>query len=297
MPPPVVLGFLAVLGAAALLVLLLILRTRPAFSRARVPRDRPFPLPEGLKMNDFVRRLLKASGEQNRVPDGATGPTPASTTQSTQESGPTVSEADEGREAADQASIEVGDQVAVILASTKHAAQQLQESARAEAERIRAEAKEEAAARLGDAERKLARRREEDAKLRAEAEAYSRSTREAADHRAAEMRRTVEEELAKRRTGAEQEASEIRRAAKLHADQLTSDAIDRQGALIAEAKRSEARLEQLAGVFRAMTTQLEDLVGERRAEEPTEEEKAPAGEELDEALRPQPAGKDSTWEG
>ena len=257
-------------------------------------------------MTDIVRRLFNKSDKQARESEAASaqvsdaapmasglrliaaysargpaGGEPPEREQATSQLDPSASDTGERLETADQASIEVGDQVAVILASAKQAAQGLQDSARQEAERIRAEATEEAATRLTDVKREVARRREEGDKLRAEAVAYGKSTREAADRDAAETRRNAEEESAKRRADVEREAREIRRAAERRSEELTSEALQRQRALVAEAKRSEARLEQLLGVFRTMTSQLEDLLGVERGTASSE----------DEAPRPVPLGR------
>jgi hypothetical protein len=324
MVSPLVLALVGGFGAAGALAALLLVRSRlalgatPAGPRQRLAR--PSLLSEGLRMNDFVRRLFKTSDKPNHESDAP--PAPASTAPSTAvgltgisaysaarsgndersrelaqpgSQAATTAGEDPQLEATDQASIDVGDQVAVILSSAKQAAERLQESAREEAERIRAEAKQAVESRLAEAKREIARRREEDNRLRAEAEAYDTSTREAADRHAAEMHRRIEEELAKQRAAADQEARETRRAAKRRAEELTSQALDRQRALIDEAKRSKARLEQLLEVFRAMTSQLEDLLGAGAKAAPSgasskEAAQQPAGV-LDEALSPQAVGK------
>jgi hypothetical protein len=285
---PVVLGFVAALAAAAMLATFLVLRPRLELSgrSARISRSRPSPLPEGPRMNDFMSRLLKGNDQQTDEPEPANKPTPipaeapddrAQTTQSA----PVPMKPREPDP--DQASIEVGDQVATILASAKQAAQQLQSSAREDAERTRGEAKREAAERLQAVERELAGKREESAKLRTEADAYGKRTREGADRYAAETRRRVDEESRKRRKEAEREANEIRAAAKEQAEALSSEGVRRQQALAAETQRSEARLEQLLGVFRALTAQLEDLLGDNRATPSSAESR-----NLEEALKPQP---------
>jgi hypothetical protein len=269
-------------------------------------------------MSHFVRRLFNTSDKRDRESEPASGPgldaapsaaglegigaysarapagsEPAAEREQPSRADPTDADTEEHHrpDAADEASIEVGDQVAVILSSAKQAAQRLQESARQEADSIRAQAEQEAGARHDEAERELARKREEDATLRAEAEAYARSTREAADRHATETRRKLKEESAKQRATAEQEANEIRRAAKRQSEQLVSEAFQRQKGLTAEVKRSEARLEQLLGVFCAMTSQMEGLLEVDRGRVSGEEaraEAAPVAEELGEALRPQP---------
>jgi hypothetical protein len=285
-----VIGFGSVLGSALVIALLLVLRPRLAFNglRVRRPRDRPSLLLKGLEMNDFMHRLLKTSNRRTVEPEAATAdvfdqaPTDGGAPAVPEHSARLDATASEAPEA-DQASIEVGDQVAVILASAKQAAQRLHDSALQEAEHVREEAKRDADARLEVAGQELAERREEAETLRAEADAYSKSMREAADLHAAETGRKLDVELEQRRRDAEREANEIRRAAKLRADELASEALRRRGAIITEAERSEARLEQLLDVFRTVTSQLEDVLNER---------KALTGEtrDLDEALRARTAG-------
>jgi hypothetical protein len=233
--------------------------------------------------NDFVRRFFNANE-------------PEQTT-----SGVVMSKSGEGvigtaggggdqPEPADQAYDEIGEQVSAILAAAKQAAHQLQESARQDAERIRKEAEDRATASLEQAGRDAARRRTEGDRVRAEAEAYGKSTREAADRDAAETRRTIAGEAEKLRTEARRDASAIRDAARQRSDELRTEALGRQKALIGEAGRAEARLQQLLDVFRAITSQLEDLLepepGRRRDE--MQRGDAASAEELDEALRPHP---------
>lgn len=185
---------------------------------------------------------------------------------------------------------EIGEQVSAILASAKQAAHQLRESARQDVERIRKEAEERATASTERAERDAARRRKEGEQLRAEADAYGKSTREAADRDAAETRRMIGEEVEKLRTEAKHEARAIRDAARQKSDELRTEALDRQKALIGEAGRSEARLQQLLDVFNAITSQLQDLLepvpGATRGK--MQGGDAASVEELDEALKPQP---------
>jgi hypothetical protein len=269
-------------------------------------------------MNDLLRRLFNANEGQTRESEAQTSEPAGSDglkriaaysarasedgDTSTQPEQPgdgiearTAAVAEPARaEAADEASLEIGEQVAGILSSAKQAAQQLRESAQHEAERIRDEAKQQAAETLDRVKKESERRREEGGKVRAEADAYSKNTRETADRHATERRRKVEEEAAKQRSAAQQEAGEIRRAARQKAEELTAQTLERQKALVAEAERSEARLKKLLGVFQAMTSQLEDLVGSERAEasgEQTAGGGSPPAQALDEALKPQPLGR------
>jgi hypothetical protein len=298
--PPLLLALVVTLCALAALAVLVVRRpqTVVAVARARphFSRRHTSLLAEGLRMNDFVRRFFNATEHQAQDPE------PRAATPSMSEGDPAAqlqrlaseTRTDGGGvvplEQADPASVEIGDQVAAILTTAKQGAEQLRDSARQEAERIREEAKQLAASALEGAKRHAQRRREEGDKLRAEADVYSKTTREEADRHAAETRRKIEEEAGSRRSEAEQEAREIHRAARQRAAELTAESLQRQKVLIAEAERSEARLAQLLGVFRAMASQLEELL-----------EPEPAGgarvaavqaapeENLDEALKPQPA--------
>jgi hypothetical protein len=285
---PVVFGFVSALAAAGILAAFLVLRPRLALSghRVRTPRSPPSPLPEGPRMNVSMSRLFKGNDKQTNEPKPASAPTaagaraPDERAQSAQSA--RVPTKPRGPDP-DQASIEVGDQVATILASAKQAAEQLQVSARDDAKRIRGEAKQEAAARAQALERELAGKREEGAKLHSEAQAYSKRTREAADQYAAETRRRIDKESGKRHQEAEREANEIRAAARQQVETLSSEAVRRQKALTAETQRSEARLKQLLGVFRALTAQLEDLLGDERATASSAD-----GPNLEKALKPPP---------
>jgi hypothetical protein len=238
--------------------------------------------------NQFVRRFFASEPEQT---------TPGVAMSKSDAGG--MGTGDSGRdrpEPADHVYDEVGDQVSAILAAAKQASHQLRESARQDAERIRKEAENQATASLEQAGRDAAQTRTEGDQVRAEAEAYSKSTREAADRDAAETRRTIREEAEKLRTEAKHEANAIRHAARRRSDELRTEAMDRQKALIDEAELSEARLQQLLDVFRAMTSQLEGLLepepgGKRRT---LQSEDAASAEELDEALRPHALPDSST---
>jgi hypothetical protein len=237
-------------------------------------------------MNDFVSRLFKTSDEQTdeaKTSSALPAARAVAPDEREQSARSVAAPAKPVEPDPDQASIDVGDQVATILASAKQAAQRLQISARQDAERIRGTAKQEAAARLEAVEQELAGKREECAKLRADAQAYSKGTRQAADQYASDTRRKIDEASEKRRKEAEREANEIRAAAKQQAERLSSEGVRRQRALTAEAQRSEARLEQLLGVFRALTSQLEDVLGDERGTA-----SSTGGRDLEKALRPQP---------
>jgi chemotaxis protein histidine kinase CheA len=238
--------------------------------------------------NDFVRRFFNANDPDQTTP-GVVMSKSEEEVMGTGDSRP------DQPEPADHVYDEIGEQVSLILTSAKQAAQQLRESARNDAERIRKEAEDRATASLERAEREAARRRTEGDQVRAEAEAYSKSTREAADRDVAETRRTIREETEKLRTEAKHEASAIRDAARQKSDELRTEALDRQKALIGEAGRSEARLQQLLDVFRVITSQLEDLLGpEPGGERGTMQAgDAASAQGLDEALKPHHLGERS----
>jgi hypothetical protein len=191
---------------------------------------------------------------------------------------------------------EVGEQVAAVLVSAEQAAEQIRESARQDAERIRAEAKDEVARALSATKLEAERGRRESQKLRADADAYNKHTREAADRYGREMHEKIEKELAQTRANTDEQVRGIRRAAELRAKDLEKEARARQKTLLQQVERAEARLEQLLGIFRGMTLQLEGLVSAGSAKPPgNAEEKTSVAEPLDEALKPRPSASRSTY--
>ena len=190
---------------------------------------------------------------------------------------------------------QVGEQVAAVLVSAEQAAEQIRESARQDAERIRAEAKDEVAATLSETKLEAERGRRESEKLRADADAYNKQTREAADRYDTEMREKIDKEIARTRAEVDEQVRGIRRAAQLRAKDLETEARARQKELLQQVERAEARLEQLLGIFRGMTLQLEGLVGTESAGRSGDaEEKTSVAEPLDEALKPRPSASRST---
>jgi len=191
---------------------------------------------------------------------------------------------------------QVGEQVAAVLGSAEQAAEQIRESARQDAERIRAEAKAKVAATLSEAKLEAERGRRENEKLRADADAYNKQTREAADRYGTEVREKVDKEVAQWRAEVDEQVRGIRRAAKLRAKDLETEARARQKTLLEEVGRAEARLEQLLGIFRGMTSQLEGLVSAESAGRSGDaEEKTSVAEPLDEALKPRPSASRATY--
>jgi hypothetical protein len=188
---------------------------------------------------------------------------------------------------AEEGYTQVGEQVTAVLTSARQAAEQIREMARQEAELIRAEANEKAAATVAEATLEAEQRRRESDELRAEADRYGEETRKAADRYLEQMRRESHEEAARRRADVDRQVREIRLAAERRAKDLGTEAHERQKALVLEAGRSEARLDQLLEVFRGMTLQLEELVGAERAGPSGKVESEAAGtDSVDEALEP-----------
>lgn len=177
---------------------------------------------------------------------------------------------------AEESHTEVGKQVSAVLTSAQQAAEKIRESARQEAELIRAEANEKAAAMAAEAILEAEQRRRESDELRAEADRYGEETRKALDRSLEQKRRESHEEAARRRADVDQQVREIRLAAERRAKDLETEAHERQKALVLEAERSEARLEQLLGVFHGMTSQLEELVRADQEEPSGQAEREPA---------------------
>jgi hypothetical protein len=299
-------------------------RSRRLVYGARQPRRRSRrQSEEGLAVNNLVHRFLHLGGE--RHDDGSEVVAGASETARPvsrrdiftpysmrgQERNETVHQArnptpqsgsdtdkapvDGGRTEVGRAE-QVGEQVAAVLASAEQAAEQIHESARQDAERIRAEAKDEVAATLSETKLEAERGRRESEKLRADADAYNKQTREAADRHRTEMRVKIDKEVAQRRAEVDEQVREIRRAAERKAKDVETEARARQKTLLEQVGRAEARLEQLLGIFRGMTLQLEGLVSAESAGRSGDaEEKTTVAEPLDEALKPRPSASRSTY--
>ena len=190
---------------------------------------------------------------------------------------------------------QVGEQVAAVLGSAEQAAEQILESARQDAERVRADAKDEVAATLSETKLEAERGRRESEKLRADADAYNKQTREAADRYVTEARMKLDKEVAQRRAEVDEQVRGIRRGAERKAKDLETEARARHKTLLQEIGRAEARLEQLLGIFRGMTMQLEGLVGAESVLRSGDAEENPfVAEPLDEALTPRPSANPFT---
>ncbi len=181
-----------------------------------------------------------------------------------------------------------GEKVAAVLASAELAAEQIRQSAQQEAERLQTEAQTNATEKLAQATREIERRRREIEQLRADADTYGKETRAGADRYEAETRMKVEKEVAERRAELDDHVRGVRRAAEHKARDIEADARRRQKVLVQEVERTDARLQQLLGIFRGMTTQLEGLVSTEPVGQPDDATAEGAGNEaLDEALSPQ----------
>jgi cell division septum initiation protein DivIVA len=300
-------------------------RARPLVYGARHPPRLLRQLSEGgLTVNNFVHRFLHLGGE--RDDDGSevvagtsetAGPVnqrdiSTSYSMRRQERNKTVqtrnptpqSGSDTGEASVDGGHPEVaraeqiGEHVAAVLGSAEQAAEKIREAARQDAERIRAEAKDKVAATLSEAKLEAERAHRESEQLRADADAYDKQTREAADRYTTEMRVTIDEEVAQRRAEVDEQVREIQWAAKRKAKDVETEARARQKALVQQVEHAEARLEQLLGIFRGMTLQLEGLVSADSAGRSGDaEEQASVAEPLDEALKPRPSASRSPGSG
>jgi F0F1-type ATP synthase membrane subunit b/b' len=295
-------------------------RTRRPASRASQPRLLASPLSEGgSAVSNLVHRLVHLGGERRDTTEDVAAATPEAARSSTrldifapirgrgrnetlhQARNPTPENGSEtdttpldgGRTEAgrsEESYVQVGEQVAAVLASAEHAGKEILQTARQEAERVRAEAKDQATATLSQAKLAAERGRRESEQLRADAEAYSKETRKAADRYVAETRAKTDQEAAQKRVQADEQVLGIRRDAERKAKDLHREALERQKTLMQQVGRAEARLQQLLGIFRAMTSQLEGLVkAEPRRQSGDAEGKASLTAPLDEALRPQPS--------
>ena len=122
-----------------------------------------------------------------------------------------------------------------------------------------------------------------------------KQTREAADRYRTEMREKADKEIAQWRAEVDEQVRGIRRAAELRAKDVETEARARQKTLLQQVERAEARLEQLLGIFRGMTLQLEGLVSAESAGRSGDvEEKTSVAKPLDEALKPRPSASRST---
>jgi hypothetical protein len=152
--------------------------------------------------------------------------------------------------------------IGAVLKSAQEAAARIRNRAAKLGEETTAAAE----AQIAEAQRVAAENRAEGERIRAEAQLYASKTRADAETFAEQTRMNAERE-----------------AAKIVGD-LTANARERFNTLEAGSRRQEERLEHMRVVFHGMTSQLEELLGERDAErgdaDPQDEE------DLADALQP-----------
>ena len=204
----------------------------------------------------------------NRGTDESEQEAPAAPIPAVSEQAATPDVADQGSAAADAPAdlADVGAEVGTVLKSAQEAAARIRSQAREEATKIREESKTAA-----DADRA------EGAQLRAQAETFAQELRTNAEREADQLLETTRARMAH----VDAEVAEKVREAE-------SEALRRRDALQAESKLYEERLEKMLGVFRGMSSQLEELLG-KRTEEPAqdeEDEEATEGTTLQRALQP-----------
>lgn len=176
----------------------------------------------------------------------------------------------------------VGDEVAAVLESAEEAAAAIRRSAVEEAARRRAELEAEIAAEIEEARRGADAEFAEAHRLRADADAYATETRAAADDYGERRRMEADREAATLVAEAQSRLDTADSEAERKVREAEAGARARVDALRAETERYEERLDNIFVVFREMSSQLEELLGGRRAPNP----ESPGGEGLDDALRP-----------
>jgi F0F1-type ATP synthase membrane subunit b/b' len=174
-------------------------------------------------------------------------------------------------------------EVGAVLASAREAAERIRSQANEDSAKQREEAKAAAEAELAEARHIAEADRAEGERLRAESETYAKETRADAETSAEQTRTDAEREANRivEEARGRLEAADAEVARRMR--DLTATASERFNTLQAGSRRHEERLETLLDVFRGMTSQLEELLGERAVEGSDEES-------LEEALQPDSAG-------
>jgi F0F1-type ATP synthase membrane subunit b/b' len=179
---------------------------------------------------------------------------------------------------------DIGAEVGAVLKSAQEAAARIRNRANQEAAKLGEETTAAAEAQIAEAQRVAAEDRAEGERIRAEAQLYANETRADAETFAEQTRTDAEREAAKivEEARARLEAADVEAAQKVR--DLTANARERLNTLEAGSRRHEERLEHMRVVFHGMTSQLEELLGERDAErgdaDPQDEE------DLADALQP-----------
>jgi vacuolar-type H+-ATPase subunit E/Vma4 len=211
------------------------------------------------------RRKLWSRGdesEQSQDEEAAAGSTPATSEQAPQASltarvqaatgTPVEGDVDPATAEAAADLADVGTEVGTILKSAQEAAARIRQKAQEEATKIREEAE----------------------TTRAEADAFARQAR-------GNIQREANQLLEAARTRIAQADAEVEKRLR----EAESEAVRRRDAFKAESKQYEERLRKMLGVFRGMSSQLEELLGEQ-TEETAEDEEATTGATLERALQP-----------
>jgi hypothetical protein len=299
----------AAAAAAALAVLVLRLRgTTPAppgraaaFFRASAFRTR---LSQGESIMNARRKLWsRGTGQSEQSPEreAAAEPIPATGDQAPQPSltarvhAATARPDDTNVDSApaDVATdlVDVGAEVRTVLKSAQEAAARIRRQALEEATKMRNEAKAAAGAELAEARRLAEAHRGDGARLRAKAEADAETTRAAAETFAQELRTNAEREMDKMLEEARMRMGRVDAEIEQRLRGVEREAQRRRDTLEAESKRYEKRLEKMLGVFHAMSTQLEKLVGVESQDRPQEagESQEAEDETIESALQPETA--------
>jgi F0F1-type ATP synthase membrane subunit b/b' len=199
-------------------------------------RETPAPKSEG------------GSGEPEPAPREAPVDARSSkTAKKSSRSRPPAAEAPDGGASVDFA--QVGEQVAMVLAAAKEAAETMRSEARAEAQRIRTTSQKEAREAFETAKAAAERADSEAASARADAEQQSKELREQADEYASATREAADAKAAALLAQAEKRAS---------ARELTFQ--ERRRSLDEGVVRTEERLRQLVSGLHELAAGLEELV-------------------------------------
>jgi hypothetical protein len=183
----------------------------------------------------------------------------------------------------------VGEEVGSVLQSAQEAAVRIRHAAQEEAQRLRAEAEAAAESTLAEARREAEADRAGAGRMRAEAEAYAKDTRAGVDAYAEGRRKDTEREAAQKLSDVQRRMEAADAEVEERIRQGHAERREQLARLEAEVERYEERLESMLVVFRGMSTQLEELLGRRRAERADAEEETEDSEALEEVLRPDPS--------
>jgi hypothetical protein len=304
-------------GVIAALLAGLLLRSAGARggqgSRARLAARNPFRPTEGGSTMANLRRKLRALAEANAsrglspeqaASEGAMSSRSALERVSAYSAVPEPTVADGAEtpgeiaagEEADAAEAEgsaenlafVGEEVGTVLQSAREAAANIRRAAVEEARGLRAEAESAAAAELNEARRMAAAERAEGQRSRGEAEAAAKNIRASAEAFAQSRRQKAEREATQILGDAHRRLAAANAQVEQKVREAEAKAGHRRQALQAEAERYEKRLERILVVFHGMSSQLEDLLGEREAESEVTEGETEEG--LRDALLPSRSG-------